>query len=280
MKDPFWTDDLEINTELEPIETDSLAGTYRVKRSVTQSYITPISGFIRPVYGKHWPANEYASGLVVISADISRLSPNHYKVQVTYSTPEESTEDEDGEETDPDEGGSSEMGERPCKVKISDRTSVTMDPLLGYYKLRNKDGSSKYDTADIIKLAVYLSGGWELCANGKYRLKSEPDNTPGHLILPDTPITKYIARGFTKYTRSNTVYTKTYTARTVNASKVGSVGKITNGNFGAPTKTNDGYKLNYLMTRFSVHKLGNHEYEITEEYEQSQPGGWATDLYS
>lgn len=39
------------------------------------------------------------------------------------------------------------------------------------------------------------------------------------------------------------------------------------------------YKLDYLFTRYSVHKVGNREYEITEEYTQSNPGGWSADLY-
>ena len=50
------------------------------------------------------------------------------------------------------------------------------------------------------------------------------------------------------------------------------------GEFGGATNV-QGYKLDYLFTRYSVHKVGNREYEITEEYTQSNPGGWSADLY-
>lgn len=118
-----------------------------------------------------------------------------------------------------------------------------------------------------------------MCSNGQYRLKCEKDETPGHIQLPVTPITPYITLGYKKISQNNTVITKTYDGARVEPSKVERVGKIVQGGeFGGATNV-QGYKLDYLFTRYSVHKVGNREYEITEEYTQSNPGGWSADLY-
>ena len=275
----IWTNDLRINTDITPDAGSHQAyGTYRVNRTVSQSEIVPIAGFRRP----KWAAastNPNAPGMVATGYKISLHSPTAYKVTVTYSYPSEGVkEDEEGNPSPDDPEGGGEASEK-YKVKISDRSNITLEPLLSYYKLRNPDGSSKYPEGDMLILAVYLSGGLVMCSNGQYRLKCEKDETPGHIQLPVTPITPYITLGYKKISQNNTVITKTYTARRVEPSKVERVGKIVQGGeFGGATKVQE-YKLDYLFTRYSVHKVGNREYEITEEYTQSNPGGWSADLY-
>ena len=215
------------------------------------------------------------------SYKITLHSPHEYKVTVTKSSPSGgSTEDEDGNEIPEDPGNPDDEKDRDkYKVKISERSNVTFEPILSYFKLRNTDGSSKYPERDMLILAVYLSGGLTICDNGRYRLKCEPDDTEGHLDLPDTPITKYIKLGQKKVTQNNVVFTKSYTSRRVDASRVGLVGHIVQGGeFGGATSV-QGYNLDYLFTRYSVRKIGNREYEITEEFTQSNPGGWSKDIY-
>lgn len=275
-----WTNDYRVQTSFEPESSgpEGTAATYVVKRSVSRSYVTPIAGFKRPSWLAR-PLFSGALGMVATGYKIGRHSPKEYKVTVTYSYPAgETREDEDGNEA-PDNPDNPDGSENKYKVKISDRSNTTFEPILSYYKLRNTDGSSKYPERDMLMLAVYLSGGLTLCGNGLYRLKCEPDDTPGHLQLPDTPMTPLILRGLKKVSQNNTVITKSYTARGVDPSKVGRVGKIVQGaEFGGATEVK-GYKLDYLMTRYTARKIGNREYEITEEFTQSNPGGWSTDIY-
>lgn len=280
MNYPIWQNDLQIKSDLTPVKTTTAGGNYRIDKEVTQSYITPIAGFSRPVWHTT-VANPNSAGMVVTGCNVTRHSPHHYKVTLTWGYAEDKNEDEDGNEIT-DDPGSIEMGEgNVCKVKISDRTSVTLEPILSYHRLRKTDGTSRYPIKDMIILATYLSGGLVLCANGQYRMKSDPDDQTGYIALPTTPITKYITAGFKKVTLANTVYTKTYTARHVDAKKIAGVGKITDGeDFGGPDSVDGGYKLDYLFSRYSVHKIGKREYEITEEYTQSAPGGWNKELYS
>lgn len=275
-----WTNDLRIRADIAPsaASQQGAATYYRVSRTASQSQIVPIAGFQRPKWAA-WATNPNASGMMATGYKIALHSPTHYKVTVTYSYPSGDTnEDEDGNLI-PDNPDTPDDAKEKYKVKISDRSNMTLEPILSYYKLRNTDGSSKYPEMDMLILAVYLSGGLVMCSNGQYRLKCEKDETPGHIQLPVTPITSYIMLGYKKISQNNTVITKTYTARRVDPSKVERVGKIVQGGeFGGATKVK-GYKLNYLFTRYSVHKVGNREYEITEEYTQSNPGGWSTDLY-
>mgnify|MGYP000009679225 CR=1 FL=1 len=276
-----WTNDYQIQTSFEP-DADGQGtptSTYRVKRTVSQSYITTIAGFKRPKWAAS-PLISGASSMFATGYKISRHSPTEYKVTVTYSYPSgEKKEDEDGEEVPENPDNPDDGSKDKYKAKISDRSSTTFEPILSYYKLRNTDGSNKYPENDMLILAVCLSGGLTLCSNGQYRLKCEPDDTPGHLQLPDTPITPLILRGEKKVTQNNTVITKSYTARGVDASKVARVGKIVQGGeFGGATEVK-GYELDYLMTRYSIRKIGNWEYEVTEEFTQSNPGGWSKDIY-
>jgi hypothetical protein len=275
-----WTNDLRIRADVAPsVASQQGAVAYRVNRTVSQSQIVPIAGFQRPKWAA-MATNPNAPGMMATGYKIALHSATHYKVTVTYSYPSGDTnEDEDGNPINPDNPDNPDDAKEKYKVKISDRSNMTLEPILSYYKLRDTNGNNKYSEDDMRTLAVYLSGGLVLCSNGQYRLKCEKDETPGHIQLPVTPITPYITLGYKKISQNNTVITKTYTARRVDASKVARVGKIVQGSeFGGATEV-QGYKLNYLFTRYSVHKVGNREYEITEEYTQSNPGGWSTDLY-
>ena len=140
----IWTNDLRINTDITPDAGSHQAyGTYRVNRTVSQSEIVPIAGFRRP----KWAAastNPNAPGMVATGYKISLHSPTAYKVTVTYSYPSEGVkEDEEGNPSPDDPEGGGEASEK-YKVKISDRSNMTLEPLLSYYKLRNPDGSNKY----------------------------------------------------------------------------------------------------------------------------------------
>lgn len=275
----MWTNDLRARTEVAPNTASQRGtGTYRVNRTVTQSQIVPIAGFQRPKWAAR-ATNPHATGMMATGYKVALHSPTHYKVTVTHTYPSGDVNEDENGNSDPDNPNTPDDAEEKYKVKISDRSNTTFEPILSYFKLRNTDGSSKYPEQDMLILAVHLSGGLVLCSNGQYRLKCEPDKTPGHLQLPDNPVTSYIRRGYKKISQNNTVITKTYTARGVDPSKVGRVGKIIQGReFGGATEV-QGYKLNYLFTRYSVHKVGNREYEIEEEYTQSNPGGWSTDIY-
>ena len=202
-----------------------------------RSYVTPIAGFKRPSWLAK-PLFSGALGMVATGYKISRHSPKEYKVTVTYSYPAGETREDEDENEAPDNPDNPDGSENKYKVKISDRSNTTFEPILSYYKLRNTDGSSKYPERDMLMLAVYLSGGLTSCDNGQYRLKCEPDDTPGHLQLPDTPMTPLILRGLKKVSQNNTVITISYTARGVDPSKVGRVGKIVQGGeFGGLRRT-------------------------------------------
>lgn len=280
-----WTNDLKVKADIAStagpgVSSPKGVATFRINRIVSQSYFAPIEGFKRPKWAA-MATNPNAPGMMATGYKITLHSPKCYKVTVTYSYPSDVNEDEDGNPTpeDPDNPDNPDDAKDKYKVKISDRSSTTFEPILSYFKLRNTDGSPKYQENDMIILAVYLSGGLVSCSNGQYRLKCEKDDTPGHIQIPDTPITPYIKLGYKKISQNNTVITKTYTTRRVDSSKVGRVGKIIQGGeFGGATDV-QGYKIDYLFTRYSIHKIGNREYEITEEFTQSNPGGWSTDIY-
>lgn len=204
-----WTNDLRIRAEVAPSAASQQgAVAYRVNRTVSQSQIVPIAGFQRPKWAAR-ATNPNAPGMMATGYKITPYSPTHYKVTVTYSYPSGDTnEDEDGNPINPDNPDNPDDAKEKYKVKISDRSNMTLEPILSYYKLRNTDGSSKYPENDMLILAVYLSGGLVLCSNGQYRLKCEKDETPGHIQLPVTPITPYITLGYKKISQNNTVITK------------------------------------------------------------------------
>lgn len=143
--------------------------------------------------------NPNAPGMMATGYKIALHSATHYKVTVTYSYPSGDTnEDEDGNPINPDNPDNPDDAKEKYKVKISDRSNMTLEPILSYYKLRDTNGNNKYSEDDMRTLAVYLSGGLVLCSNGQYRLKCEKDETPGHIQLPVTPITPYITLGYKK----------------------------------------------------------------------------------
>lgn len=275
-----WTNDFRGKTDFELVADKNGIGYYVTKRTSSQSYFAPMKGFVAPKWHGQFPISG-ASGMFASGYSISIHAPGIYKVTVTCSYPDDGViEDEDGEEIPDDEDKPVDMGSgTKYKVKTSIRSSTTLEPILSCYKLRNTDGSSKYPENEMLVLAVYLSGGLALCDNGLYRQKSEPDDTVGHIKLPQNAVTPYILMGYKKVSQNNCVISKTYTSRGIDPSKVGRVGKIVSGSTIKAATTYEGYKIDYLASRYSARKIGNREYEITEEFTQSNPGGWSTDLY-
>ena len=187
-----WTNDLRIRADVAPsVASQQGAVAYRVNRTVSQSQIVPIAGFQRPKWAA-MATNPNAPGMMATGYKIALHSATHYKVTVTYSYPSGDTnEDEDGNPINPDNPDNPNDAKEKYKVKISDRSNMTLEPILSYYKLRNTDGSSKYPENDMLILAVYLSGGLVLCSNRpvpaemRERRDAGAYSTPRH---PDHPV--------------------------------------------------------------------------------------------
>ena len=155
-----WTNDLRIRADVAPSAASQQgAVAYRVNRTVSQSQIVPIAGFQRPKWAA-MATNPNAPGMMATGYKIALHSATHYKVTVTYSYPSGDTnEDEDGNPINPDNPDNPDDAKEKYKVKISDRSNMTLEPILSYYKLRDTNGNNKYSEDDMRTLAVYLSGG-------------------------------------------------------------------------------------------------------------------------
>lgn len=272
----LWTNDFHLTKESTPY-TDSTTGQtlYRTTYTATQSYIILINDFKRPrLHSRQFlPPDAAHLPLAVTGISVSPYSDRHFKVTITATAPDDSIEDANGN----DVSSEFSMPDRSENHRTTTRSQVTHEPILSYYKLRNTNGTWKYPIADIITLATYLNGGLIPTANSLYRYSGEPADTPGHISLPNLPITKYITHGYKSYTRDAAIITHTYTTSHPPIDKIPNVGKITQLP-NAPTSI-DGYTINYLFSRLAISKNAPHSYDITEEYTTSAPGGWNTSIY-
>ncbi len=276
----IWQNDFKHSRSWEPVTDDQgvVTGT-RVSETGSHSYIVPIDEFTPPKIGEE----SEIPRLAVSGWNVSLLPDKHYIVSLSYTpkgTPDVPGDEEGNPTDDPSDpgGGEYEMGENRIKVTISTTTNV--EPILSYYGLRTTQGASKYPEHEMMMLALYLSGGIEICANGLYKLKSDGD-IDGYLSLPECPLTRYILAGYKSINMIQTTLTKSYNSGTVSASKCEKVGKIDDISdmSGVPTEIN-GYKLDYIKSLYSARKVANNSYQIEEQWLCSYPGGWSKEIYS